>query len=72
MDCREYYLEYNIVFYCVIVYLSDNTPKGNELNAFLVSDQAGWLQLIFKEDDAPDVWQLGREKTQIGFTMCTL
>ena len=53
--------QHGVIFY-VIVYLSNNTSKGNELNAFLVSDQACWLQLIFKENDASDVWQLGREK----------
>ena len=52
---------HGVIFY-VIVYLSNNASKGNELNAFLVSDQACWLQLILKEDDASDVWQLEREK----------
>ena len=40
------------------MYLSNNTSKRYQLNAFLVSDQAGWLQLIFEENDASDVWQL--------------
>ena len=54
---------YDLIFY-VIVYLSNNASKGNELNAFLVADQACWLQLIFKENDASDVWQLWRENME--------